>query len=319
MLKVIRAGLEPTSPRGRQLRGIGDPRIPPARIHAAGLLGCYVFLFHHLSMWKWKKGWDYPLHRWPLVGLCLSSKTGFPAYPRPRRSSLRRSQHECLFKDVACHPWRSAIRTRFFRLPCEQLDALTSPSSSDSRPGNLADLLIAAFTEVRGLNSLSRTVGNGFAFWFFTKKILYSLKEPTKTCVARSVVTFWITSCCPPHVSAWRPWRNLKLTCLGVWTEGPLALALPGRSRLSPLVRRDLAWIIILEVFRALSGRRNRYRHPTKLSWDDLCALFFWPCSAFRTKLSDLPLLRCPDLTTRRRPVGGRLLSSPYGDVSYGG
>jgi len=38
-----------------------------------------------------------------------------------------------------------------------------------------------------------------------------------------------------------------------------------------------------------------------------------------RTKLIDLPVLRCPDLTTRRRPVGGWLLSSPCGDVSCGG
>ena len=50
-------------------------------------------------------------------------------------------------------------------------------------------------------------------------------------------------------------------------TGGPLALALPRRSCVSTLVRRDLAWITILEAFRALSGRRNRYRHLTKLSW----------------------------------------------------
>jgi len=62
--------------------------------------------------------------------------------------------------------------------------------------------------------------------------------------------------------------------------RAPLALALTWRSWLSPLVRRILTWISILEVFRARSGRRNRYRRPTKLSWDDLWALFFWPCSA---------------------------------------
>lgn len=34
---------------------------------------------------------------------------------------------------------------------------------------------------------------------------------PTKTCVACSRMTFWITPCCPPSASVRRPRRNLKL------------------------------------------------------------------------------------------------------------
>jgi hypothetical protein len=40
---------------------------------------------------------------------------------------LRRIQHDCLFLDVAYHPYRTATRSISPRLPCGQRDALTSP------------------------------------------------------------------------------------------------------------------------------------------------------------------------------------------------
>lgn len=70
------------------------------------------------------------------------------------------------------------------------------------------------FTEVHGINSLSRTVGNGFAFSCLDTQ--FPLRgTPTKTCVACSRMTFWITPCCPPSASVRRPRRNRKLACLG--------------------------------------------------------------------------------------------------------
>lgn len=59
---------------------------------------------------------------------------------------------------------RSTTQTTLPRLPCGQLDALTSPYSGHQKTIGLAGLSSTGFTEVPGLTSLSRTVGNGFAF-----------------------------------------------------------------------------------------------------------------------------------------------------------
>lgn len=60
---------------------------------------------------------------------------------------------------------RFATQSGLLRLPLGQLDVLTSPFSYNLRPLDLASPSVAGFTEVPGLTSLSRIVGNDFAFF----------------------------------------------------------------------------------------------------------------------------------------------------------
>jgi len=80
--------------------------------------------------------------------------------------------------------------------------------------------------------------------------------------VARSLIVFWTTKCCTPFVLPDGTTESPARVFI-VLPTNPFALALKSRSQLSHLVRYNLASILVLEVFHALSGRRNRYR-PTR-------------------------------------------------------
>jgi len=242
-----------------QLRGIVGPRNSPARIHAAGLLGCYVFVFHHLSIRKLRKGWDYPLHWWPLDGLSLGSAE-VSRLSTTVVHHFRRSHHDCLFKDVAIHPWRSATQSVPSRLPCGQLDTLIPPRIHRLTGRTLARSFPTWLAEAPSIMPLSRIVGSDFALsWALHASLdnqpgraLPAVEWPFEPpYAARPMPEF----CRPGRVQSSRPSVARR----------PSALNLPPRAWLPPRTR-GLGLEYNTGSLSMRSGRRYRYRRVMQLA-----------------------------------------------------
>jgi len=116
-----------------QLRGIEGSPYPAGTDPCDGLtrLSC---LASTTWVWKSKEGVRLPPSSLISDRIIPALLDRFPGLSTFAAWGLRRIQRDCLFKDVAGHPWRSVIQTWFLRLPCGQLDVRASPCLPDSRP-----------------------------------------------------------------------------------------------------------------------------------------------------------------------------------------
>jgi len=117
-------------------------------------------------------------------------------------------------------------------------------------------------------------------------------------------MTFWITPCCPPPASAWRPRLNRQLTSprlapglrsLLLW---PDALGFHPSYVGSWLGSQSWKFFVRAVVGETVTAVLRSYPGTTyERSSSDLA-------QPLRTKLSDLPVPSCPDLAAWRSPVG---------------